>query len=889
MATTLAQPFLITAMIGFVQSEDYEATENTGYGLIAAFALNYSFLAIFSSWYTQSVARFSTKLRGCLISSIYYKTLQIASKDVNLGSATVLMNVDVEKVLDAVRYLHEFWAMIISASIASYILYTHLGASFVAPFITILVATAVSSYIGKLMKPRLTDWVVATEKRVTTIAYATGCIKGIRMLGLTETVLSMLTKLRELEVAAHRYVRKLKIWVLVISNVMFQLTSLATYLTFGIIALSKVGGPKLDFNTLFGSLSALKLVTSPMVATLQQLTLLQAGIASLERIQAYLRNDSVGLLADGSPPDGFSDHVEMSPLSRPHDSSEAIDISKGTFSVEEGKPLLFDINLRLNHGSFTMVIGKVGAGKSLLLRTLIGETSLETGSMRPIASTLAFCDQSVWLRNATVRENIIGEDELDRAWYETVTSACGLPRDFAEMKNGDGTVIGSKGVSLSGGQKNRISLARTLYGRRAVVIIDDVLSGLDNTTEKLVFDRVFGRSGLLRQSQTTVVLATHATYFARQVDRIIVMSAGRIVEDGTYEELATKNVDFQTLDGEVDEEAQDDELESTSDMMKSDQAERATTVSAEENIHPEEDDEDDMSRRSGDTRSLLFFLSAIGTFHCILYFILLVLATCSTTIQFLWLKWWAQSNSSSPDTIKRNLSIFVAITAVDITLTGIWLTHYALWFIPRASLALHARQLNALMRAKFSFLVSTDIGSITNRFSQDILLVDNQLQNAWINSTSAILQLITQVALLVVATPPVAATIPFLSVVGWVIQRVYLRTSRQVRLMDLEAKAPLCTHFLETLAGIVTIRSFGWVDAYKEKNDRYLHHSQIPFYLLSALQNWLNLVLELLAAGLVTVIVGLAVGLRAKVDPGFLGLALVAAVSIPKIIASSND
>lgn len=103
--------------------------------------------------------------------------------------------------------------------------------------------------------------------------------------------------------------------------------------------------------------------------------------------------------------------------------------------------------------------------------------------------------------------------------------------------------------------------------------------------------------------------------------------------------------------------------------------------------------------------------------------------------------------------------------------------------------------------------------------------------------------------------------------------------------MDIEAKAPLCTHFLESLAGIVTIRAFGWSSAYTEKNNTYLDQSQVPFYLLTAIQNWLNLVLELMVAGLITVIVGLAVGLRSKVDPGYLGLALVAAVStlIPKV------
>jgi ATP-binding cassette subfamily C (CFTR/MRP) protein 1 len=98
--------------------------------------------------------------------------------------------------------------------------------------------------------------------------------------------------------------------------------------------------------------------------------------------------------------------------------------------------------------------------------------------------------------------------------------------------------------------------------------------------------------------------------------------------------------------------------------------------------------------------------------------------------------------------------------------------------------------------------------------------------------------------------------------------------------MDLEAKAPLCTHFLETLAGITTIRAFGWSAKYCQRAHELLNTSQVPFYLLSAIQNWLKLVLELMVAGIVTVVVGVAVGLRDKVDAGFLGLALVGVMDL---------
>ncbi|KAF2817519.1 P-loop containing nucleoside triphosphate hydrolase protein [Mytilinidion resinicola] len=873
--TTLSQPYLISAMIKFIQSGPPES-KNDGYGLIAAFALNYAFLAVFTSWHTQSVARFAVKLRGCLISLIYERTLDLDSKEVNLGSATVLMNVDVEKVLAAVRFMHEFWAQTISCGVALYILYTRLGAPFVSPLVTILIATAISSWVGKRMKARSSDWVAATERRVTSIAYATGAIKGIRMLGLSDTVLKSLTALREAEVERHRSVRKLSVWVTVISNVMFQLTTLSTYVTFAVVSL--FGGRSLDVQLLFGSLSALKLVTTPLTGMLQIITSFQGGVASLERIQTYLKSDVLE-----KPTYTYrvknATRIELQPIqgkrSHTSSSSEALRITHGVFEIEQNKPILSDINLTIPVSSFTMIIGKVASGKSVLLRSMLGETTVVEGSVaKSFSGGMAFCDQSTWLRNITLRENIIGEDTVDNAWYSSVTWACGLQKDFTELKMGDLTRIGSKGGSLSGGQRNRISLARALYARKPTIIIDDILSGLDNTTERLVFNRVFGPKGLLRKSRTTVVLATHSTHFAQQADKIVVMSAGRIVDQGIYAELASRKIPFHAFD------AVSDIGSGSSEEVKTVEEDEKVLATVDATSLPDEGQEDSTDRRSGDMRSMLFFLSAVGKVQVSIYFALLACETVSTTMQNIYLKIWAESDTSTRSSMVRHLYTFIGVTILNIGVIGIWLTHFTLWFTPQMSLVLHSRQLYALMMAKFSILVSTDTGNVTNRFSQDIVLVDNQLQGSWINATSCAFLILSNVIILCLATPQVAACIPFLCAASYLIQRVYLRTSRQIRLMDLEAKAPLCTHFLETLAGIVTIRSFGWPDDYRRKNKVHLDQSQIPFYLLFAIQNWLNLVLELMVAGLITILVGLGVSLRSKVDAGYLGLALIGTMDL---------
>lgn len=121
------------------------------------------------------------------------------------------------------------------------------------------------------------------------------------------------------------------------------------------------------------------------------------------------------------------------------------------------------------------------------------------------------------------------------------------------------------------------------------------------------------------------------------------------------------------------------------------------------------------------------------------------------------------------------------------------------------------------------------------------------------------------------------AAISYPLVIGalYLIQKVYLRTSRQLRLLDIEAKAPLFSNFADCLGGLVTLRAFGWQKPMQERNRRLLDHSQRPFYLLFAAQRWLTLTLDLMVAGIATILIVLVVTLRGKIGAGYVGIALL--------------
>jgi ATP-binding cassette subfamily C (CFTR/MRP) protein 1 len=126
-----------------------------------------------------------------------------------------------------------------------------------------------------------------------------------------------------------------------------------------------------------------------------------------------------------------------------------------------------------------------------------------------------------------------------------------------------------------------------------------------------------------------------------------------------------------------------------------------------------------------------------------------------------------------------------------------------------------------------------------------------------------------------VASVYAAAAFPVLLISLYFIQKFYLRTSRQLRLLDLEAKSPLYTQFMESLSGLATIRAFGWRSALEKKNSEMLDQSQKPFYLLFAVQRWLTLVLDLAVAAVAVILMVMVVELRGTISPGFVGVAML--------------
>jgi ATP-binding cassette subfamily C (CFTR/MRP) protein 1 len=262
-----------------------------------------------------------------------------------------------------------------------------------------------------------------------------------------------------------------------------------TFAVFSVIARNRGGHDTLDTARVFTSLSLFTLLSDPLQSLILTMATFMSSVGSFHRIQDFLERDirtderikpeleqvfknSVEYKSKTNTTDADIDH-EKSPVTTLRDDTHqvfdqnVITVVDGAFGYDGKKPLLNEVNLIVPQNKLTMIVGPVGCGKSILLKALLGEMPTLSGSVHLTSVEIAFCDQTPWHMNGTVQQSIIGLSHLDEDWYRTVIEVCALDADLQQLARGDQTSIGSKGISLSGGQSQRIvsnsDLFRTLY------------------------------------------------------------------------------------------------------------------------------------------------------------------------------------------------------------------------------------------------------------------------------------------------------------------------------------------------------------------------------------------------------------------------------------------
>lgn len=485
-------------------------------------------------------------IKSAVTAAIYHHNLNLSSKgksNLMSGETTTLVSIDCQKLFEVMQEGHLLWSLPVSMTIVTVLLLIITGpASLVGMASMFLMVPLVKKVIMRMIAIRHRR-AKFTDKRVET---TTAMLQAIRFCKLNHYEQKFLDRVLAARKEELVWVRK-ELSMVGLTMAMTVLTPvIACACTFITFALMKEGNILTSSDT-FTTLVLFSVLRFPINYAGKLMGKAAQGLEACQRISEFLNRDSSE--STGKP----SELIEGTPTDAP-----VLEVQDGHFVVGdyaeedmEGEESLNksafhlnNINFSLKRGETLAVVGPVGAGKSTLLNALIGDIWIDPKSIISMTGNMAYASQTPFILNASVRDNILFGLDFDEKRYKQVLEACNLAPDLNQLPAGDMTEIGERGVTLSGGQKARMSIARCVYSQPTIALFDDVLSALDAKTGKFIFEQLFDSSSKKNSilSKTAIVLVTHAAHFLSRVDKILVLSKGNSIFVGSWEELKNKEL-----------------------------------------------------------------------------------------------------------------------------------------------------------------------------------------------------------------------------------------------------------------------------------------------------------------------------------------------------------
>ncbi|OAR02077.1 hypothetical protein LLEC1_06376, partial [Akanthomyces lecanii] len=837
-----AHPFFINSILD-------NLSHNTSY-LPAGTAVAYVGIILFlnigkamaTSIYGYYQERTVAQVRSCLVPALYQKTVRRKVYSEKKSSVLSMMNSEMNLIQFGVKNAHEFWICVLETILASWLLKRRIGWASLAPLGVVLMAAGISALAGGFTAKRQGAWMEALGARVGLVSSVLANLPSIKMAGLGNQIGRVVQLSREYEIKLGNRFRLLSTST---ATIAFVPTVFCPIVTFTIARKS------LTMSEVMTSLAFINLLSNPMMHILQCIPYVIGAITSVGRVEEYLDSEN----DDGQVLPVYRDDVDDA------ESNGAIELADASFGWHENDWSVRDVNLLMPAGAFSYVVGPVAAGKTTLCLGLLDEVKYRKGraAVRQ-RGQLSYCSQDVFIINGTIRENIIGFAAFKSALYEEVVRSCQLQADFETLANADETIVGSQGAALSGGQKKRISLARSLYAQPQVAIFDDVLSGVDSHTAQNIAHEVFGPNGVLRKSNTTVIFASQSTEFVDLFDGALVLREGKVTWAGPSAQLPAEERSQASFSAPKSS-SQPGSVDGT--KMPPKPAARAASGTLPM-VPP------------GHSNDYSFYFAAVGAWTFVTFFLLAISATFLFTFSTLWLEMWIAAEGDTA----RERFYFRAFWALQVTCILVMLVYFTFTsnvMGPKASSKLHFAALKTIFLARLDYYTTVDSSVPTGYMSQDMSTIDTQLTNSVGNAVASVSITFFQFILIVLGSPAVLIGYPVFSIILLRLQIIFIRTAVQLRAMAMEGRNPLNKHFKETLDGLVTIRAFGWSENSISLNDELLDKSQQSSYLSAMLQTWLKTMLNLCIAVVAAVFVGIASQL--PTSTGLVGVALVTFMS----------
>ncbi|XP_053078740.1 ATP-binding cassette sub-family C member 10 isoform X4 [Acinonyx jubatus] len=898
-------PLLLSLLVGFLE----EGQEPLSNGLLYALALAGGAVlgAVLQNQYGYEIRKVTLQARGAVLNILYRKALQLGPRRPPAGEALNLLGTDSERLLNFAGSFHEAWGLPLQLAITLYLLHHQVGVAFVGGLIVALLLVPVNKVIATRIMASNREMLQHKDARVKLMTELLSGIRVIKFFRWEQALGARVEACRARELGRLRVIKYLDAACVYLWAALPVVISIVIFITYVLM------GHQLTATKVFTALALVRMLILPLNSFPWVINGLLEAKVSLDRIQRFLD------LPNQNPQAYYSSDPPTAP-------STVLELHEALFSWDPvgTSQETFISHLEVKKGALVGIVGKVGCGKSSLLAAIAGELHRLHGrvALWGLSKGFGLATQEPWIQFATIRDNILFGKTFDAQLYQKVLEACALSDDLSILPAGDQTEVGEKGVTLSGGQRARIALARAVYQEKDLYLLDDPLAAVDTDVANHLLHRCI--LGVL--SHTTRLLCTHRIEYLERADVVLLMEAGRLVQAGPPSEILP-------LVQAVPKAWVEDGQESDSATAQSGQNLEKTKagLEVERNICGRLLQEE--SKKEGAVAFHVYqaYWRAVGQGLALAILLSLLLMQATRNAADWWLSHWisqlkADKNSSqeapapsspgstgllsaqlllfSPGSlytsvsplpkaapngssdIRFYLTVYATIAGVNSLCTLLRAMLFAAGTI-RAATTLHHRLLRRVLMAPVTFFESTPAGRVLNRFSSDVACADDSLPfmlNILLANAVGLLGLL---AVLGSGLPWLLLLLPPLSIIYYRVQRHYRASSRELRRLSSLTLSPLYTHLADTLAGLAVLRAAGATHRFEEENQRLLELNQRCQFAASAAMQWLDIRLQLMGATVVSAIAGIALVQHQQglANPGLVGLSLSYALSLTGLLS----
>ncbi|PPR05039.1 hypothetical protein CVT24_010185 [Panaeolus cyanescens] len=810
-------------------------------------------------------------------------------KDNVVGKINTLVTEDVDSILGAKDFLMLCVQVPLEVIFSAIFLYRILGWSCFVGFAGTLLLMPVPGKIASNMQKFQRMKMTTTDARVQSVTETVGVLRMVKLFGWEKAVGDTVNEKRDQELHWIWKNKMMQRAFEALNTLLPTVTMVATYATYTLIMKKS-----LTASIVFSSIAVFDKFRSSFYKATHVFGSILKGKVGLERFHTFLRETE--LL------DSFDiESKDIQDLSRPTEAEQDIigfknaaftwsadDIQSGSETPSSRFfKLQIDGLLSFKRNSLNVITGPTGCGKTSILMALLGEmhfTPLSADSWYnlPRSGGVAFAAQESWVQNETIKENILFGSPYDEERYRKVIRQCALTKDLDLFEAGDDTEVGEKGLTLSGGQKARVTLARAVYSPAEIILLDDILAALDVHTAKWVVTECL-QGDLLRGR--TVILATHNLPLVGPIaDFFVSVNINGIAKEAGTSLYSVLESDAR-LKAEVEQQEQPEEIieekvEEGDDGKKKPEGPKADgkLVLAEEIKHGHVA-----------LRSYLLYLRGFGgnsPFLFTIFWLSVVLfVNVSQTFSVWFLGFWSSQYDAR---IPEEVDVWFYLTTYASILIGCIVITFGSDMIfsigtQRASREISRKLIKSILHSTLRWLDETPAARIIARCTQDIAVIDQGLPLYIEIAGSVITIMLCKLAAPVIFAPIVVVPGLAIAVIGVVLGNIYLKAQMSVKREMSNARSPVLAHFGAAIAGLASIRAYGAQNAFKNESlvriDKYSVIARASY----DLNRWIAIRMDLLGASFTACVASYLLAVR-PTSASNIGFALTQALEFCTMI-----